>query len=99
MGNDIVIDRKDVIKCFLENFEELYYDFVNNNSVEKTLKICRENSAIINETVSIIMNGNVRVVKVLDINQDGELIVENELGKKELIISGEISLRKGNEYI
>lgn len=93
------IDRKDIIEAFLDEFERLYYEFVNNNSVEETLDICRKHSAVINEKVNVIMGGNARVVKVIDINENGELLVENELGKMETIISGEVSIRKENGYI
>lgn len=86
------IDRKLLLAKILNNFEELYNEFVNDNDFSRTLEIARENSILIGEEARIISGDVEEFVKVLDINEDGELLVERD-GKIFTVYSGEVSLR------
>ena len=59
------------------------------------------NELLINKgrEVKIIEKDNVRVMKAIGINDLGALIVENENGNREEIISGEVSVRGLYGYV
>lgn len=91
------IDRKRLFGNIINNFEELYYQFIEEDNFSKTLEIARENSILIGEEARIVNNKNEEFVKVIDINEDGELVVEKD-GVKTVVYSGEISLRGKESY-
>ena len=91
--------RVDIVQNILQRFEKLYFEYVNNNSKEETLEICRRYSAIIGKDIYVINSGERELVKCIGINEDGNLIVETlDKGIKE-IISGEISIRGVEGYV
>lgn len=87
------ISRKDIVISFLYHFEKLYNDFINSGSLIKTIKICKEKSILIGNEVRVITKSKVRQVKVMDINSEGQLVIENENGELENIFYGEVSVR------
>lgn len=90
-----VIVREMLIAIILNNLEKLYEELKETSKIEKTLKICREKSLIIGNNIEINKIGRktVKKVKVIDITENGELLVENKKGEKEIVISGEVSIR------
>ena len=93
------VDRKALFVSIVSHFEELYDQFKNYNSIEKTIEICKKNSIVLGKEIVLIKKSNKVVVKAIDIDKDGSLIVVHENGEKEKIISGEISLRGIDGYI
>lgn len=93
------ISRKELLSKFLNNFEELYEDLIINNNIERTIKICRENSALIGKEINVIKRGINTKAKALDINDEGLLVVQYEDGKIESLISGEVSIRGLKYYV
>lgn len=93
------INRENLIKNILNQFEYLYEDFLNTKSMEKTLQICREKSALLGEIVRLINGDEKREVKAIDIDDEGRLVIEDDKGNLEKIISGEISIRGLDDYI
>lgn len=88
------INRKKLLASILNNFEVLYDDFINNGNFETTLNISRKASILIGKDVQCINRGIVSYGKVLDIDDNGELIVDfGENGGIKQIISGEVSIR------
>lgn len=86
------ISRKELTANILNEFEKLYLKFKEEDNIEEVLKISRENSILLVEEVRIIRGNNIKIGKAIDINDNGELVVE--VGDKvEKIISGEVSLR------
>lgn len=92
------ISREDIIKNILNEFEYLYEDFLNTNSMNKTLQICRNKSALLGRTVRLINGDKTRKVRVIDIDDKGRLVIEGN-SRIEKIISGEISIRGLDDYI
>lgn len=92
-----VVDRKLLLAHILNHFEELYEEF-KTGTIESTVKICKDNSVLLNEEVRIIKGKETRIGKALDINSSGELVVEFKEGI-ENIFSGEVSLRGLKGYI
>lgn len=93
------IDRKILVAHILNEFEKLYLPFREVGNGKKAIDICRENSALIQKEVKVIQGDETRLVKVLDINENGELVVELGNGSVENIFSGEISIRSKEGYI
>ncbi|WP_287823558.1 biotin--[acetyl-CoA-carboxylase] ligase [Clostridium sp.] len=93
------LSRKEIVSRILNNFEVLYEDFIEREDVEKTISICRENSILIGREIRVIKRENSINAKVLDIDNKGELVVQYEDGKRENLISGEISIRGMKSYI
>ncbi|MGX4598174.1 biotin--[acetyl-CoA-carboxylase] ligase [Faecalimicrobium sp. JNUCC 81] len=93
------VSRVDIVRNILNEFEKLYIDYVNNNSKEETLNICRQYSAIIGKDIYILNGDNKEQVKCLDINEDGNLIVEKQDKTTREIMSGEVSIRGIKGYV
>lgn len=93
------VKRKELVSKVLNNFENLYDEFINEGKIDKSIEICREKSILIGKQVRIIEREKETKAKVLDLNKDGKLIVQYEDGKVEEIISGEISVRGLNGYV
>lgn len=100
MYNNEKIEREKIIAYIFNNFERYYNELKDYNTIKSTLDICKRNSAIINKYVEINKLGKktIRKVKVLDITDDGELLIKNEKDEKEIIISGEVSIRGEGIY-
>lgn len=92
------VDRKILLANILNNFEELYKDF-KIGDISNTIEICRENSVLLDEEVRIIRGKETRIGKALDINSEGELVVQFENNVVENIFSGEVSLRGIDGYV
>ncbi|RKD33869.1 biotin--[acetyl-CoA-carboxylase] ligase [Thermohalobacter berrensis] len=97
IGN--TISRKKLVGKILNNFEELYNELVNNNSISKSLNICRKKSILLGNKVKIISRNQEIIGKAIDITNEGELIIETENGKREKLISGEVSVRGLYGYV
>ena len=93
------ISRVDIVKAILEEFEKLYLQYVNENVRKETLSICRKYSAIIGKDIYLIKEDEKELVRCLDINDDGNLIVRNENNIIQEIISGELSIRGVKGYV
>ena len=93
------ISRVDIVKAILEEFEKLYLQYVSENVRKETLSICRKYSAIIGKDIYLIKEDEKELVRCLDINDDGNLIVRNENNIIQEIISGEISIRGVKGYV
>lgn len=87
------VNRKELTARILNNFEKLYERFTEENNIEASINICRENSAVIGRDVFVINRGESRAAHAIDIDSRGRLLVEYLDGSKEHIISGEISIR------
>ena len=74
-------------------------DFIENDSISNAIDICKKNSALIGKKVRVIKGEDIRLGKALDINEQGQLVVEFEDGVVENIYSGEVSVRGVEGYI
>lgn len=93
------INRQELTARILNNFEFLYSKFIDQNNIEASISICRENSAVIGKDVLIINREKQIEANVIDIDTNGRLLVEYADGRREHIISGEISIRGKGKYI
>ncbi len=93
------INRKELFGKILNNFEILYDEFKNHGNIASTVNICRKNSLLLGKEVRVINGMKTVTVKVLDLDEDGELLVEYEDKSKGKIISGEVSVRGLYGYV
>lgn len=93
------INRKELFAKILNNFEILYDEFKNHGNIESTVNICRKNSLLLGKEVRVINGNKIIIVKALDLDEDGELLVEYEDKSKGKIISGEVSVRGLYGYV
>ncbi|MGM9531281.1 MAG: biotin--[acetyl-CoA-carboxylase] ligase, partial [Intestinibacter sp.] len=93
------ISRVDIVRQFCIEFEELYKEYILDGNKENTLEICRKYSPIINKEVYIIKNNKKELVKCIDINDSGNLIIKERNGQIKEIMSGEISIRGVKGYV
>jgi len=93
-----LMDRKMLVANILNIFEELYHDFVENGNITETIDVCRKNSMLIGKEIQLVSRGKIRIVKAIDISDVGELLVENDQGIIEYIVSGEVSIRGMQSY-
>jgi len=92
------INRKELFAAVLNRLDEFYLDFIDGEDMDRVLEICREESAVIGKDVIVIQGSNSRKGHVVGINNDGELQVRFSTGL-ETVYSGEVSIRKEDEYI
>ncbi len=93
------IDRKLLVGKILNNFESLYLELIEENTIKQAIKICKEASILIGKEIRILSRNSEEKGRVLDITDEGELLVENENGTIKKIISGEISVRGIDGYV
>lgn len=93
------ISRVDIVRNILKEFECNYNSYILENDKTKTLDICRKYSAVIGKKIYIIKGDFKERVKCIDINKNGDLVVEDNFGKIKEIISGEVSIRGEHGYI
>lgn len=93
------ISRVDIVRNILEEFEKLYIKYINEGSKEETLNICKEYSAIIGKDVYLIKGEEKELIRCLDINQEGNLVVQTKDSIIKEIMSGEVSIRGVKGYV
>lgn len=91
--------RVEIVSQIFYEFEKLYNDYIENDYKEETLRICKEYSAILNKDVYIIKGDEKKLVKCIDISNDGNLIVKDGNNELQEILSGEVSIRGVKGYI
>lgn len=93
------VNRKQVVAKTLYYLEKYYEKFKVNGDIQDAVEICKKHSIIMNKEVRIISCGIEKLGKVIDMDNDGELLVEYDNGEKEKVISGEVSIRGINGYV
>lgn len=96
-GRDV--DRARLLARFFDCFEEYYDTFMETEDMSRLSKAYNELLINKGREVKVIDKDNVRIMKALGINDAGGLIVENENGDREIIISGEVSVRGLYGYV
>ena len=83
-----------LIAQFLKIFEHFYQDYQQSLDPEPFLSICRQESAVIGESVTVVQGDKRRDVEVLGIEATGELLVRDLSSQEQMtLISSEVSLR------
>lgn len=86
-------NRTEILTSFLNVFEDLYINVIENNDFSEVVSLCRKYS-MLTDKQAYWMNGKNKVkVTCLGLNDDGELIIKTENGEERSILSGEITFR------
>lgn len=93
------IDRKNLVVNILKNFEALYNIYINDLNFDEALNTVKKYSAILGKQIKIIQGNKEKIVRAIDIDREGLLLVEMEDGTRQLISSGEVSIRGERGYI
>lgn len=93
------VDRKRLLGTVLNKFEELYILFKDDGEISQALEVCRNKSAVIGKEILVVNGASKRLGKAIDIDEEGELLVEFDDATIETVFSGEISIRGVEGYI
>lgn len=85
-------DRNKLIAEIINNFEQNYFDLIENNGKDRIVNAYRKNLAMIGEKIKVMQGSQSYVAKAIGINDNAELIIETEDGEVKTINSGEISI-------
>lgn len=80
-----------LLRAFLE-WLEIYYEAFKTKGFDPILNRWRHLADIIGKQISVDLTDTVRVGKVLDVDKDGFLILQDREGAIERIISGDITV-------
>ena len=80
-------------------FEKKYRQFAAFRDMTPFLKEYNDRLINVNREVRIMKNGEEFVRRALGINERGELLVEDEEGRRDCIFSGEVSVRGIYGYV
>ena len=85
-------NREEILISIIKNFEYFYNVLSNDSDSKEAFEIIRNNSYVMNKEVVIFKGKEKLVGKVVDLGENGELLLD--IGDKiEQIFSGEVSLR------
>ncbi|TCO71336.1 biotin--[acetyl-CoA-carboxylase] ligase [Marinisporobacter balticus] len=93
------VSRKKIVTEILHKFEELYLDFVVHKNIEKSMNICKKYSVTLGNQVKIKNRNKEIIAQAIDLTEDGQLLIKNELGEIEKVLSGEVSVRGLTDYV
>lgn len=93
------VRRQDIVVAFANAFELLYDAYIKEGNLDRTLEYCRAHSVTIGQQVRIIHKNETLYGKALDLNADGELVVEFESGEIKPVFYGEVSVRGLTDYV
>lgn len=92
------IERKVIVASVLNRFEENYETF-KEYGITPFIKKLKEYSALINKNVKISNSFKEFTGKIIDIDDEGYLIVKTNEGEIKSIIGGDISIRGEDSYL
>ena len=78
--------------AFLNHFMEIYRAYGEQGSLDYAEKY-RDRSLVIGRKIRVLSRGDSRPALALDVDQDCRLLVQYEEGSREILSSGEISIR------
>jgi len=94
-----LIERRDIVREFLLEFENNYIDYINKNNKQNIINTYKEYSIMLNKNIFIVKNNEKELVRYIDIDLDGNLIVKDLNDNIKSIIAGETSIRGERGYI
>ncbi len=70
-----------------------FYAYANNLGERSYLPGYKKRLMLLNQPVRLVQGGSERIVVARTVDEDGRLLVDNEYGEREAILTGEVSLR------
>lgn len=93
------VNRAELLGTFLNAFERYYEIFMETEDLSRLVD--EYNFLLVNrgKEVKIVEKNKERILAAVGIDKKGRLLVKNEVGKQEAIISGEVSVRGLYGYV
>ncbi|WP_298702955.1 biotin--[acetyl-CoA-carboxylase] ligase [uncultured Veillonella sp.] len=88
----LTVDRREAFAVILKSLEE-QYNKVLKEGFGSTLEEWKQFSVTLNQNVEVRAPGNTYEGRAIDLDQDGNLLVERLNGKIERIVAGDVSIR------
>ncbi len=96
-GSSVV--RKELTAAIINNFENYYKTFLEKGSIKEYINEYKEKSAVLGNEVIVTSSSLEQRGTVVDISEEGQLLLKVEDGSIKEIISGEVSVRGLKGYI
>lgn len=93
------VDRKTLLAALLNYLERFYNTFIEEGNFSQVVNICRKKSVLLGKEVKLINGDDVKKAKAVDLDEDGELVVQYENGTLGKVLSGEVSVRGLYGYV
>ncbi len=87
------IDRNMIISEILNECEKIYFNNILNKDISSVIETYKSRLFILGKTVMVIQGNNKYECKVLDMGDNGELVVEKTDGEIVYLNSGEVSIK------
>ena len=91
--------RKDIVAATLTSFEKYYKEYLSDESLSPLLDRYKDLCITLKSKVQIIGKDETYQATPVDIDKTGALIVDKKDGKREIITSGEVSVRGVYGYV
>lgn len=91
--------RKEIIKVFLEQFEEIYCKYNKKASLDEFLPKYKNLCITLGKQVKIINGQEEYIAIAKNINTTGELVLQLDNGTEKTVLAGEVSVRGIYGYI
>lgn len=91
--------RAALTAAVMDCFEKDYEAFLQTEDLSQLLEQYRQFSATIGRDVRILARGNEYTAKALDVDKDGQLLVEKENGERVKVFADEVSVRGIYGYV
>ncbi|MBU4185830.1 MAG: biotin--[acetyl-CoA-carboxylase] ligase [Proteobacteria bacterium] len=85
--------RVKLIQHYLKLYE-IFYDMFKNNDFEPIMNRWRELADIIGKQIKVDVIGKTHIGKVIDVDNDGVLILKDDQGRLQRIFSGDVTLAR-----
>ncbi|MEF9934800.1 MAG: biotin--[acetyl-CoA-carboxylase] ligase [Clostridium sp.] len=95
---EVETQRKKIIASILNSFE-INYEKFKVSGISAFVNELKSSSALIGKIVNISNPFKTYTAKVIDIDNEGYLVVEDESGKIQSVVGGDISIRGKESYL
>lgn len=96
-GNSVI--RRKLVGTIINKFEKYYKAFVSKGSIKDYISEYKERSAVLGKEVRVLSASLDTQGTVVDISEEGQLLLKQKDGSIKEIISGEVSVRSLKGYI
>lgn len=86
-------DRTKLLVDFLQSFEAFYTDMEKEDASQQALQIIRQHSSVLGKSIRVIRGSHQVNATGIQILENGNLEIEQENGRREILTGGEISVR------
>ena len=86
-------------QLLLIEFEKNYTDYINTGNKANIIDLYKQYSVILNKNIFIVNNNEKELVKCINIDLDGNLVIKDLNDNIKSISTGEISIRGEKGYI